>query len=99
MSQLSPSFHPEDKSNSENETNSESESDSFSELFSFKISQKRTKHRYSPYIIPLENSPSLENNEQIATADEQITAGPSDEQITAGPSDVQITTAGSLRKR
>ena len=71
MSQPSPSFHPEDKSNSE---------------------------------LPLENSPSLENDEQIAMAgpsDEQIvTAGLSDEQIvTAGSSDEQIVMAGSSRKR
>ncbi|RGB42307.1 hypothetical protein C1646_751205 [Rhizophagus diaphanus] len=56
---------PEDKSsNSENEANLKIESGSFSELdqrFSFKISWKRTKHRYSPYIIPLEYSLTLEN--------------------------------------
>jgi hypothetical protein len=85
MSQPSPSFHPEDKSNSENETNSGSDSPSeLDQRFSFKISRKRTKHRYSPYIIPLENSPSLENDEQIATA---------------GSSDEQIVIAGSSRKR
>ena len=60
MSQPSPSFHPEDKSNSE---------------------------------LPLENSLSLENDEQIATA------GLSDEQIVpAGPSDEQIVMAGPLAR-
>jgi hypothetical protein len=100
MSQLS----PEDKSsNSENEVNSESESGSFSELdqrFSSKVSRKRTKHRYSPYIIPLEYSPkyspTLENITTAGPSDVQTTttAGPTDvlQTTTAGPSDVQTTT-------
>ncbi|CAB4417093.1 unnamed protein product [Rhizophagus irregularis] len=100
MSQLS----PEDKSsNSENEINSESESGSFSELdqrFSSKVSQKRTKHRYSPYIILLEYSPkyspTLENITTAGPSDVQTTttAGLTDvlQTTTAGPSDVQTTT-------
>ncbi|CAB4476578.1 unnamed protein product [Rhizophagus irregularis] len=93
MSQLS----PEDKSsNSENEVNSESESGSFSELdqrFSSKVSRKRTKHRYSPYIIPLEYSPKYS-----PTLENITMAGPSDVQTTttASPTDVLQTTMAGL---
>ncbi|GBB84005.1 hypothetical protein RclHR1_10650005 [Rhizophagus clarus] len=90
--------------NSENEINSKSDLPSeLVQRFNSKISWKRTKYKHFPYIIPLENSSSLENDEQIVMAglsNEQIVmASPSDEQIVmTGPSDEQIVMAGSSDK-